>query len=40
MPKIRPGGILLLHDVNVRSRDFGVWKIWEELMEKRPIMHF
>ena len=31
MPKIRPGGILLLHDVNVRSRDFGVWKIWEEL---------
>jgi len=31
MPKIRPGGILLLHDVNVRSRDFGVWKVWEEL---------
>ena len=31
MPKIRPGGILLLHDVNVHSRDFGVWKSWEKL---------
>ncbi len=31
LPKIRPGGILLMHDVNVRTRDFGVWKVWEEL---------
>ena len=31
LPKVRPGGILLLHDVNVRNGDFGVWKIWEEL---------
>jgi len=34
LPKLRPGGILLLHDVTVRGRDFGVWKVWAEL-EKR-----
>jgi Methyltransferase domain len=31
LPKLRPGGILLIHDVNVRERDFGVWKVWSEL---------
>jgi hypothetical protein len=34
LPKLRPGAILLLHDVRVRSRDFGVWKIWTELQQK------
>lgn len=33
LPKLRPGGILLMHDVAVRVRDFGVWKVWEELQE-------
>lgn len=31
LPKVRPGGIILLHDVCVRDRDFGVWKLWEKL---------
>ena len=31
LPKLRPGGILLLHDVRVRGKNFGVWKIWDEL---------
>ncbi len=31
LPKLGPGGILLLHDVRVRSKGFGVWKAWEEL---------
>lgn len=34
MPKVRPGGIILLHDVDVRGRDFGVWKIWAALQER------
>ncbi len=31
MPKVRPGGIILLHDIDVRSKDFGVWKVWEDV---------
>lgn len=31
LPKVSAGGILLLHDVNVRDRGFGVWKVWDEL---------
>jgi hypothetical protein len=34
LPKIRPGGLLLLHDVDVRTKDFGVWKVWAELKER------
>jgi hypothetical protein len=34
LPKLRPGGLLLLHDVRVRNKGFGVWKIWEELQEQ------
>ncbi len=31
LPKLRPGGILLMHDVVVRGRGFGVWKVWADL---------
>lgn len=31
LPKLRPGGILLLHDIAVRGRGFGVWKVWAEM---------
>ncbi len=31
LPKLRRGGILLMHDVTMRGRDFGVWKVWAEL---------
>lgn len=34
LPKLRPGGILLMHDVSVRSRGFGVWKVWEEVIRR------
>lgn len=33
LPKLRAGGILLMHDVEVRARDFGVWKVWKELAQ-------
>ncbi|HEX8077747.1 MAG TPA: class I SAM-dependent methyltransferase, partial [Chthoniobacterales bacterium] len=31
LPKLRPGGVLLLHDVDVRTKSFGVWKVWDDL---------
>ncbi|HSV64094.1 MAG TPA: class I SAM-dependent methyltransferase [Chthoniobacterales bacterium] len=34
LPKVRPGGILLLHDVGVRTKGFGVWKVWAELQQQ------
>jgi hypothetical protein len=40
LPKIRPGGVLLLHDVDVRSKDFGVWKVWAELQVRRRSRTF
>ena len=34
LPKVRPGGIVLLHDIGVRAKGFGVWKVWEELRKE------
>lgn len=31
LSKLAPGGILLMHDVCVRTRGFGVWKVWHDL---------
>jgi hypothetical protein len=31
MPKVKPGGIVLLHDIMARHADFGVWNAWQEL---------
>lgn len=33
LPKLAPGAIVLLHDTNVREKNFGVWKLWKELQE-------
>ena len=30
-PKVKPGGIILFHDVMARIKDFGVWKYFEEI---------
>ncbi len=37
-PKVKPGGVVLLHDVNVRHANFEVWRLWEELA--REYGHF
>ena len=31
-PKVKPGGIILFHDVMARIKDFGAWRFYEELM--------
>jgi hypothetical protein len=36
LPKLTPGAIVMFHDTNVREKDFGVWKLWEELQVRYP----
>lgn len=36
LPKVRPGGIVLLHDVATREKDFGIWQLWEEIKAEFP----
>jgi hypothetical protein len=39
-PKVKAGGVILLHDVVARAPDFGVWRLWEELSQRFPAFAF
>jgi hypothetical protein len=36
LPKVRRGGIVLLHDICPRHQDFGVWRLWDEIKAEFP----
>jgi len=40
LPKVRRGGVILLHDTMVRKKDFGVWKFLKEIKEQYRILEF
>ncbi|TCK42743.1 methyltransferase family protein [Paraburkholderia sp. BL8N3] len=39
-PKLSSRAVVLFHDINVRSSDFGVWKLWDELQGRFPSFTF
>ena len=36
LPKLAPDGVMMLHDTHEKRTDFGVYKLWDELMAKYP----
>jgi predicted O-methyltransferase YrrM len=40
LPKVRPGGLMLFHDVQARIKDFGVWRFWDELRQRHETFTF
>lgn len=40
LPKLSDAAVVLFHDVNERSGDFGVWRLWAELCRHHPSFTF
>jgi hypothetical protein len=39
LPKMSDRGVILFHDTMVREKDYGVWKLWEEVSRGKPFIN-
>ena len=39
-PKMSSRGVVLCHDINVREKDFGAWRLWERVGGEYPSFAF
>lgn len=40
LPKVKPGGIVIFHDIQSRMADFGVWRFWDDLCATKEYETF
>lgn len=40
LPKLTSDAVVIFHDINVKEREFGVWKFWEEISKQCPSLEF
>ena len=40
LPKLSTAGLVIFHDINVREKNFGVFKLWEELKQQYRNFQF
>jgi ADP-heptose:LPS heptosyltransferase/GT2 family glycosyltransferase len=40
LPKLSNRGIVVLHSINAREEDFGIWRLWDELCRRYPSFEF
>ena len=39
LPKVKAGGIIIMHDVNEYQESFGAWRVWNEIEQKTNEKH-